>query len=456
MAWDRLSRGFGLAFTVAVGLMWVPADPVADTSVRRLSLREALGLAKSNSYQVLIAQHRMAETKGRNLEAWRAYLPQLIVSERFLRSNDPVAVFGGKLRQGIFTAADFDLDRLNNPDRIDNFATTVEIRQPLLNLDAMFGKSAAAHVSKASEFSLLRAEDAVALEVERTYYALILSRTNLETIIDAALAAEAHHREVEAAYDRGLVSEADLLASRVRLAEVEEQRLNAGLSIANAGDQLKFLLGLDGSAEIVPTDSLTLTRPELEIHDVPLDTIPEYRSDLMALRHQYEAARKGAWMRRTEWAPRLNAFGSNEWSDSDIFGTRRHYWSVGFVLEWNLFDGLGRWGRTKQAAARSAVARTQYREAQARSSMEVRQSYRTLLAARERVEVAKKAVSHSRESLRIVEARFQQGLERVSELLDREAAHTNAELRLQKATYDFKVARSELRFYLGTAGSPAR
>lgn len=83
--------------------------------------------------------------------------------------------------------------------------------------------------------------------------------------------------------------------------------------------------------------------------------------------------------------------------------------------------------------------------------MEVRQSYRSLVTAKERVRVAEQAVLHTGESLRIVEARFQQGLERVSELLDREAAHTDAELRLQRATYDFKVARSELRFYLGAA-----
>jgi outer membrane protein len=424
---------------------------VAGTPARPLSLQEALGLAKSNSYQILIAKSRMDETRGQNLEAWRAYLPELVVSERFVRSNDPVAVFGIKLRQGIFARSDFALDQLNDPGRIDNFATVIEVRQPLFNLDAMLGKSAAGLASKASELSLLRAEEAVVLEAEKAYYALVLSRTNLETIIDAAKSAETHHREVEAAYEKGLVSEADLLASRVRLAEVEEQRLNAGLSIANIGDHLRFLLGLDDITEIIPTDSLTITGSELVMADVPPDTVPDHRSDLMALRYQDEAARKSAWMRKSEWVPRLNAFGSTEWHDEDAFGTNRNIWNVGFMLEWNLFDGLGTLGRTRQADARSAAARTQYREALSRSGMEVRQSYRSLVTAKERVRVAEQAVLHTGESLRIVEARFQQGLERVSELLDREAAHTDAELRLQRATYDFKVARSELRFYLGAA-----
>jgi outer membrane protein len=467
MKLDRLSLWLGIVCLTTAGLISepvsapgapasssarsasAPGDPASQQVVRRLSLEEAVGEARSNNYQVLIARDRLEEARGRNLEAWRAYLPQLVVSEQFLRSTDPVAVFGTKLRQGIFTESDFDVDRLNHPDEIDNFATRVELTQPLLNLDAMFGKSAAGNAAKASEFSLLRAEEAVALETEKAYYALVLSQTHLETILDAEKSAEAHHREVEAAYDKGLVSESDLLASRVRLAEVEEQRLNARLSIANAGDHLKFLLGIDENVEVVPADDLVITESELEIADVPLDTIPAGRSDLVAFRYQDEAARRETWMRRAEWVPRLNAFGSTEWSGEEIFATRRNYWSVGFMLEWNLFDGLGTWGRAKQAAARSAAAQTQYREARARSAMEVRRSYRSLVTARERVEVAQKAVSQSSESLRIVEARFQQGLEKASELLDREAAHTNAKLRLQNAMYDFKIARSELRFHLG-------
>jgi outer membrane protein TolC len=81
--------------------------------------------------------------------------------------------------------------------------------------------------------------------------------------------------------------------------------------------------------------------------------------------------------------------------------------------------------------------------------MQVRQTYRGLLTARERMDVAEQAVEQSGESLRIVEARFQKGLERVSDLLSGQSAYTDAQLRLQRAMYDFKVARSELQFYLG-------
>jgi outer membrane protein TolC len=434
--------------SISLVLLAARAGVADERAALTMSLRDARELARKNSYQILISRSQRAEAGGQNVEAWRAYVPELVVSERFVRSNDPVTAFGVKLRQGVFTAEDLDLNALNSPDEINNFATALEMRQPLFNPDAMFGKSAAALAAKSGEYSLRRTEESVSLEVEKAYYGLVLSQSNLSTIEDAVRSAETHQSEVEAAYGKGLVSEADLLASRVRLAEFEEQRLTAKLNIANAGDHLKYLLAIDEATEIVPTDTLEITGGDISVPDVPADTIPENRADLLALRYQSEAARKGLWSRWGEWLPRMNAFGSTEWNDADAFGTNKNNWTVGVVLEWKILDGLGRVGRGNEASARSAAARTQYSEARARSGMEVRRAYRSLLTAKERVGVATKAVAQSRESLRIVEARFQQGLEKVSELLDREAATTNAKLRLQQATYDFMVARSELDFYL--------
>ncbi|UCH83282.1 MAG: TolC family protein [Candidatus Latescibacterota bacterium] len=421
----------------------------ADRVVQPLSLGEALELAKTSNYQVLIARSQLKEADGRNLESWQAFVPKLDVGGSFIRSNDPVFVFGTKLKQGVFTMEDFELDRLNHPDPISNWATTIQLQQPLINVDAFYGKSAAGLAERAGEHGLARAEEAVALEVEKAYYGLILSHSHLRTIDDAVKSAQTLHHEVEASHQRGLVSEADLLASQVRLAEMEEQQLTARLNISNSNDYLKFILGMETAVDIVPTDSLLVTEADFQIEELPPDTIPVNRHDLLALSFADKAASRELSMRRSEWIPRLNAFGGLEWNSAEFLQDTQSNWIFGFQLEWSLLDGLGNWGRSRQAGAKSAAARVKYREAEAKSRMEVRQAHRALLTARERMRVAEKAVVHSRESLRITEARFQEGLERVSDVLHREAAYTGARLRLQRAQHDFKVAQSELDFYLG-------
>ena len=97
------------------------------------------------------------------------------------------------------------------------------------------------------------------------------------------------------------------------------------------------------------------------VTEVPLDTVPTGRSDLLSLHYQNEAASRGVWRSRGEWIPRLNAFGVTEWHDEDIFGTNKNHWTVGVLLEWSVFDGLGQWGRKNQANALAAATRIRYR-----------------------------------------------------------------------------------------------
>ncbi|MCB0287888.1 MAG: TolC family protein, partial [Calditrichaeota bacterium] len=49
----------------------------------------------------------------------------------------------------------------------------------------------------------------------------------------------------------------------------------------------------------------------------------------------------------------------------------------------------------------------------------------------------------------ITEQRYREGLEKTSDLLDREAMFTNAKLRLLKAKHDFQLAVSQLNFATG-------
>ena len=50
-------------------------------------------------------------------------LPQVAFTQTATRGNDPVYVFGTKLRQQRFTAADFALNQLNTPAPINNFSS---------------------------------------------------------------------------------------------------------------------------------------------------------------------------------------------------------------------------------------------------------------------------------------------------------------------------------------------
>jgi outer membrane protein TolC len=68
----------------------------------------------------------LADTKGTAAgvrEARAPLLPRITFAENFTGGNDPVFVFGAKLRQQVFTASDFELNNLNRPTPMGNYAS---------------------------------------------------------------------------------------------------------------------------------------------------------------------------------------------------------------------------------------------------------------------------------------------------------------------------------------------
>lgn len=418
-----------------------------DAETLYLSLMQAHNIAKTRSYQARLAELGVKQASGRNLESLSGFLPRVTISENYIRSNNPVTVFGSKLGQGVFNQQDFDLQQLNDPDDFNNFITSIKLEQPVFNLDAIYGKSAANLNLRAKKESAQRARETTFLQVSKAYFGLILARENQHAISKAVGLARAYENEAKTAFEQGLINQADFLATRLRSAELEEELIGADYQIANASDALRLIMGLEDGPTIIPTDSLELPRRYED--KTPPEDLTSTRSDLRAIALEAKAAGREMWMQRSGWVPRVNAFAVVEWNAADVFGNDASNYAIGFQLEWNLFDGLGRLGRSRQAASLKETAEVRYRQAELQARLEVRKAQRGVTAAGGRVKVAQSAVLQASESMRIAEARFSQGLLKASDVLEHEVALTGARLRHAKAKYDYNVASNEFDYALG-------
>ena len=415
---------------------------------RHLSLQEALEIGAEQGYQLLIAKAQLSEAQGQNLEAWSGFLPRITVSENYVKSDNPVTVFGLKLKQGVFSEQDFAISSLNQPGDFENFTSDLTIKVPLLNLDAIFGKSAAGLIVKARKKSLERATEAIIFNIKTAYFGLILSYKSLAAIEDALKTAGTHRDNANTALEEGIVSQADYLATEVRLAELQEQRMIAQNQIQDISDGLKLILGLENETRpLLPVDSLAAP-PEL-LPKTNLNYRLFDRADLRALHYQKQAAHRNLWRKRSAWLPRLNGFANWEWNASEVFRNESSNRTIGLQMSWHIFDGLAHWGGNKQAAARARQVEIQYRQARQQAENQVAAAQRKIQTARQRIRVAETAVRQARESLHIVEERFKEGLEKTADLQTKENMLTRAKLRLLKARHDYNLATSELAFALG-------
>ena len=130
----------------------------------RLTVADAMARARQHHPDLarVRAERRIREADVRGSLA--TYLPTISTEWSVVRTDDPVAVFGSKLRQGRFAATDLALDALNQPAAVGNAAFGVTVEQPLLAPEGWFGRRAALAGADAGRLADSRAGQLVAFD----------------------------------------------------------------------------------------------------------------------------------------------------------------------------------------------------------------------------------------------------------------------------------------------------
>ncbi|MDX5584468.1 MAG: TolC family protein, partial [Aureibaculum sp.] len=350
--------------------------------------------------------------------------------------------FGSKLNQEILTAADFDPNLLNNPDQIRNFATKIEVQQPIINVDGFYQRKAAKTKMQAAELQTIRTKDYLIFEVEKAYMQLQLAYKAVDVLEKVFKTAMANKSLAENSFKQGYLQRADVLAVEVRVTEVQNQLQNAKSNVQNASNFLSFLMNENDAYILKPSDSLTITTFAMKTGE----TISNERADIKAMEIAslaYETMHKAAKM---AFLPRLNAFGSYELYDDNMFQSSANGYLVGAQLSWNVFEGSKRFGKAQKSKAEHERSKLQYDQYLSQSNLEFNRAKRMLLDAENKLKLTKLALQQSEESLRIRTNRFKQGLEKTSDLLTTETQYSQKQLEYYQTIFEYNYAQAHLNF----------
>jgi outer membrane protein TolC len=399
------------------------------------SLEEALQLAGENNREIVKALADVEETRAGNQMANAAFLPAVELSTGFSTSNDPLYAFGFKLQQQGVTMADFDPSVINSPGQTDHFATQIMVEQPLLNIDAWMGKSAASNQLKAVEHKTAYTREYVAFLVKQTYYALQLAQNRVEVMKKAQQTTDAYFKMAEDNLKQGYMKEADVMAIKVRRYEQMAMVQAAEDQVKGVKETLNFLMGREINQTIEVTDSIA---------QVPFsfntNTSIFNRSDVVAMQYGLEAHKKMSKADLMKFAPRINAFGAYNLYDSDFGGFGADSYLVGIKLQWKLFNGGRNMGKAKQSKASYNKALVSYEDYLAKENMELSKASRAIALAESQLATYNLAAEEANESLRIRTNRYNQGMESTSDLLQAETKAEESLLKKLNAIYNYNVA----------------
>ncbi len=415
---------------------WGPAQETIS-----ITKEEVLVKVNEGNNTLKMAQQDVLAAKGDFKQTNAILLPNISVSHTGIATTNPLMAFGSKLNQKILTAADFNPDLLNNPSQIEDYATRVEVQQPLLNFDGIFERKAAKAKWNATELQSERTQDYIALDVEKAYMQLQLAYKTVDVLQKAQETALENKRIAENSFKQGYLQRSDVLAVEVRVTEIDNQLQYAKSSILNASNYLSVLMNDNENHILIPTDSLSVEDQTITTAD-----LSENRKDILAMNLASEAYRQKHKADQMAFLPRLNAFGTYELHDDKIFQGSANGYLFGAELKWNLFEGSQRFGKSQKSKAEYDKSKLELEQYKSEGQLELNRAKRGFEDAQNKLKLTKLALQQSEESLRIRTNRFEQGLEKTTDLLIAETQFSQKQLEYYATIFQHNYALAYVAF----------
>ncbi len=434
---------------IAVGAVFAVGSAAAEPELP-LTLSEAISAALDHNPQVSAARHEEDAAAYQATAARSGLLPQIYASETYNNTNSPLWTFGTKLNQGAIKSSDFNPDRLNDPDAINNFATALSLSWNLFDGGrTRIGWDQARQGEKMAALNLTRSQQLVIAQVAKAYVGLLLAVENRTVVMQALETARAHLKLIQDRFRGGLAVKSDVLRGQVRIADLEQQRLTAESRILVAQAMLHAAMGQPDMGLIAPMTPMQRCLPTEGGLDLWVRRTLDKRPDLKQVALQEDIAGKEIDRARAGHYPTLALQGNYEINSEDFSDSNDNY-TVGAVLRVNLYSGRRISSRTAAARSLKAKARAMRTAMELGARVETQRAFYQAQSTWQSIAVARQAVDQAEEGLRIVANRYSGGLLTIVDLLDAQTALQQTRTQHFKAMHDYKVARIDLALAAGT------
>jgi outer membrane protein len=403
---------------------------------RTLTVEQAVEIVQRNNPRVLEV---LALSRGdRDVErgALGRMLPSLHVNEEFQRWNAAYAFAG------------FGDIRKQNTNTL-----SVSGDQPLLGLIHLSHEhDAEGFRAEVTEAQLETARADLKAAVESQYLRLFEAKA----LEDIAKASEGELSEqvavTQARLNAGVLTTADLLRVEVAVANAKQQEIQAHSQGEIARASLLGAIGLPQSdTRTVFVEPATLLERGRALPPSLVDAerqADKERPELKEKRLQIDVAHHTEKARVFSLLPEVDLEAAYLRTDGSIFNPPNAGY-VGVRANWAIFEWGSSWYAQKAAAEQTEAARRQVESEQRQVGVEVASDLAETRASTAAVDVAQQTIASAEEAYRVTQALLKAGTATTTDLLDAEAALTQARLNLTRARYEQAVSQVALGRSLG-------
>lgn len=414
-----------------------------------LTLGQAIQQALGASPEGKLANASSQVAKADAALARTQLLPQLNFTEDISRGNDPVYVFGTKLRQQRFSQADFSIDSLNRPVPVGDFVTrfsgswtafdSFKTQKTIRSADLM---------RKSTESSAKAVDQKIVLDVVQAYQSVLYAERQIAIARHEQATAEALLNSVDEHVKAGLAVDSDRMSAEVNVAERKQELIAAQGGLELAWAQLRMAMGSPDLRE-TPLEPIQPHDFQQAALEEEMQTAYKTRPDLSALTQAQSAQAEAVSAAKMSFGPHVSAYGNWEQDRSTFAGSGGNNWVAGVQIGIDIAPFGKRAQLAHEVAAKQRVD-AQLAGYQQQIRLQVTQAHIQRQTAQLSLDTARAAMGQSAESLRILQNRYGAGLSTITDLLRAEDAERASQNNYWHAVYGNAVSYAQLLFATGT------
>lgn len=450
-------------------LLLLPAFALAQTDVVELSLEQSFSLLHKDNKSLKIAGKEVELARNEHQRLTSFWYPTISAAGAYVHMSNPVEV-----REPLSQFTDPAKDYVHSIFPDDQFISSVLdkigqntltfplISQNITTIDAnltwpVFAGGKRLYASKIGKTMVAIAEvnqqqvnaSQQSLLVE-SYFGLRLGQRVVEVREETYKALKTHYDQALKLEQQGMINRAERLFAQVSMEEAKRELQSARKEQEVVGQALKSLINIDEETEVRPTTSLFINEsfPSARYFK---EMIPFNNYLVNQLKLQENIAGNELKMGRAGYLPTIALMGKQTLyaNGVDKYLMPRSMVGVGFT--WNIFDGLDREKRIRQARLTSQSLAIGKDKAVTDLQVGVDKFHTQMQNALDNVTALNTTLEMSQELVRIRLKSFQEGMATSSDVVDAEVMLSKVKTAFLLAYYQYDVALVNL---LSVCGIP--
>jgi len=421
----------------------VPApEPINLSLSSPLSLEEAIGIALRHNPDHAMAWQRILQSESIKRQSRAAFYPSIGFFTEYSQGDSPSGYLFKKIDQRLLPPA----VNFNDPGWFENVEIGLTGRFNLYNggRDVLNQDMAQLAVDMART-DRQGVENVLVASVINSYYDVLTAKEFIRIAEESVSTVESRLKAMTVRFSAGGALKSDMLSLEVRLAQVREDVLRSQNRYETALAILTTVLGVSPAQP-----AAMLASPDLTSADIPknyteaLAYAMAHRPELIKIKKQVIQSKMAVAMSKTAYLPRVDLVARYYLDDPGVnFNTQRDNWTLGLLLNWDLFTGFSTAAEIQKTTAIFGEIMEADRKTMLSVTLDVKTACLKLSEARARYTVAQASVAAAEESLRLVNIQHEGGSATITRYLEAELDRNQARIRATAAYYDTAKAISE-------------